>query len=161
MSKGWRTAGCYVWRTRKPGAPLGLPIIGRHFGYVGETGSRYHRDRQHIHGGGRYGAVAKPWADLAPRCYPLPCLFPRWKWGRKIQEWFWIKLLLPVYNDKHNRSNPRRIKLGRQEAQRWARDAAAKRRWVRWPVDFRVMIGRLIFWAAVLITVAMAIGRAG
>lgn len=148
----WRTKGCYVWRTRKPGSPLGLPFIGRHFAYVGETGSRYHRDRQHEYGGGRYGAVAKPWSDLAPKAYPLPCLFPSWKWSRKAQEKLWIRLLLPVYNSEWNKGNPRRIKPGTAEKQRWSRDARRARGLGQgFLVDIRVTLGRLVigsfFWS--------------
>lgn len=148
----WKQSGCYVWRTRKPHAFLGismrwlLPVAvliglalwvtdqpwwlaliilffgGRHFAYCGETSSRYHRDRQHRYGGGTYGHTAKMWADLDPKVYPLPCLLPWWAPGRKTQEWLYIKLLLPVYNVQHNRTNPRRISLRSQEVQRWGRD---------------------------------------
>jgi hypothetical protein len=118
----WREAGCYMHRTRKPHAPIGLPIIGRHTAYVGETGSRYHRDRQHRFGGGTYGATAKVYADLDLKIYPLPCLWPNWKAARKVQEWLYIKALFPVYNVQHNGTNPRRIKPRVAESQRWERD---------------------------------------
>lgn len=149
--KNWKQAGCYVWRTRKPSAPLGLPFIGRHTAYVGETSSRYHRDRQHVFGGGRYGHVAKMWADLEPKVYPLPCLFPSWKWSRKAQEKVWILLLWPVYNDQWNRWNPRRITLGQAERQRWARDKRMKNG-ARWRVNIGRMLAR---WAIGLTTLAL------
>ncbi len=125
--RNWKQAGCYVWRTRKPHAFLGLPIIGRHTAYVGETSSRYHRDRQHRYGGGTYGHTAKMWADLDPKVYALPCLLPWWKPARKAQEKLWILLLAPVYNVQWNGWNPRRITPRQLERQRWARDASGMR----------------------------------
>lgn len=122
MRHNWRTRGLYVWRGRKPHAPLGLPVIGRRVLYVGQTSSRYHRDRQHAHGDSRYDAGSASWSDLAPKVYPLPCLFPAWRRARLIQEWLWIKLTFPVYNVQHNRGNPRRISRERAAAQREARD---------------------------------------
>jgi hypothetical protein len=151
--KTWRTSGCYLWRVRKPHAFLGLPLrwclvagvmlgvllhaldawwwlaflaplcSGRHNGYVGQSGNRRRRDGEHIYGSEKYGTKPKPWADLDPKCYPLPCLFPWWQWARERQEWLWIKILLPVYNVLlQNRFNFRQIKPKRAEAQRSARD---------------------------------------
>jgi hypothetical protein len=37
---------------------------------------------------------------------------------------------MPVYNDKHNRHNPRRIHAVKAQHQRWARDANGVRKWV-------------------------------
>jgi hypothetical protein len=111
-----------VWRTRKPHAFLGLPVIGRHTAYVGETGSRYFRDRQHRYGDSRYQAAGKPWSDLKPKVYPLPCLFPASPTARKIQEKLWIWLLLPVYNVEWNTKNPRRITPMKAQQQRWWRE---------------------------------------
>jgi hypothetical protein len=104
----WKKRGLYVWRTRKPHALLGLPVIGRHNAYVGMTSSRYHRDLQHIHGGSK-GTPPAPWSDLSPRVYALPCLLPGWEFARRVQEKFWILLLLPVYNQQFNKHNPRRL----------------------------------------------------
>jgi hypothetical protein len=90
--------GCYVWRTRKPGAVWGLPIIGRHFAYVGQTGSFAHRERQHT---GKYLATDtfrvghRPWSDLHPRCYRIPLPF---KWMRVALEPLLVAILCPVYN---------------------------------------------------------------
>ncbi len=152
----WKKSGCYVWTARKPHAlfgwslrflaplaaagmlalymldgpwPLALATLafsGRHVAYVGETSSRFFRDRQHRYGDSRYGAVGKDWMDLAPRVYPLPCLFPRWKWARKAQEKLYIFLLLPVYNTQWNKKNPRRITPTKAQIQRWGRDARSK-----------------------------------
>lgn len=124
--RGWREAGCYVWRTRKPHAPIGLPFIGRHFAYGGETGSRYHRDLQHIRGGGSYSTLPKPWSDLDPKPYPLPCFFPNNRRFRQFQEKLYIRLLLPVYNVEHNKGNPRRITPRKAAQQRAERDAYGK-----------------------------------
>lgn len=118
----WRKAGCYLWRTRKPHAPIGLPLLGRHNGYVGQTNSRRRRDEQHQRGSLTYGTMPARWSDLEPKVYALPCLFPNWKRARLAQEWLWIKLLMPVYNVQHNRTNPRRITPRRAAAQRAERD---------------------------------------
>lgn len=150
--RGWRQAGCYVWRTRKPYAIVGLSLrwlllaglviglylyftggwwwlallapffSGRHTAYVGETGNRFFRDQQHIKGSYRYATPGKPWSDLDPKCYPLPCLFPWLEPSRKILEKLYIWILWPVYNVEWNTKNPRRIKPGKAEQQRWARD---------------------------------------
>lgn len=149
--KNWRQAGCYLWRTRKPSAPFGLPIIGRHNGYVGETGSRFHRDRQHVVGGGTYRAVPKDWSDLDPKVHSLPCLFPNWEAARKVQERIYIRFLLPVYNDTHNHGNPRRISLSRARADRAARDAAGRS--AAW-LNFTVRIGIVL----ILLATAALIG---
>ncbi len=153
----WKTRGNYVWRTRKPHSMLGLSLrtlllaglaggvvmwmmggpwwlaflaplfSGRHTAYVGQTGSRYHRDRQHLHGDSRYGATGKPWADLEPKVYPLPCLFPRWAWSRKLNEKLMILLLLPVYNIQDQvKWNPRKVGKDLAQRQRWARDEAKR-----------------------------------
>lgn len=179
----WKTKGCYVWRTNKPHALLGfglrwmllaaavsglllwvlsgpwwialaLPLFsGRHTAYVGQTGSRYFRDRQHLYGDQRYGAAGKPWADLNPRVYPLPCLFPSWKWSREFNENLWIGLLLPVYNVKGNKRNPRRIKQERAQTQRWTREKS-RQSMEGWMVRAIIMLVRVCltaaFWIAVL-----------
>jgi hypothetical protein len=106
-----------------------LLLSGRHNAYVGHTSSRYFRDRQHIRGSYRYGTVGKPWSNLDPKPYSIPCLFPGSLWARRVQEKLWIWMLLPVYNVEWNTKNPRRIKPGRAEQQRWARDANGWRKW--------------------------------
>jgi hypothetical protein len=116
--------GVYVWRTRKPTAIWGLPIIGRHFGYVGETSSFGARERQHMgrpRPGDRYPTKGQPWSDLDPKCYRIP--LPG-RWMRKTAEALLIWALLPVYNIKLNRINPRRIRKERSLAQRARRDSA-------------------------------------
>lgn len=174
-ARGWKKCGCYVWRTRKPTAFLGLslrwlllaavligaglwlagapwwPVLvlplfsGRHTAYVGETGNRYFRDNQHLFGDSRYRAAGKPWADLDPRVYPLPCLFPSWPTARKIQEKLYIWTMLPIYNVEWNTKNPRRITPMKAQQQRWARQKSG----------LKVNVGRtLARWALGLVVLA-------
>ncbi len=179
----WKDRGCYVWRTDKPHALLGISLrwmmaaavalatvlystdgpwalafillffSGRHTAYVGQTGNRYFRDRQHLRGDQRYGAIGKPWADLNPRVYALPCLLSGWKWSREFSEKLWIFLLLPVYNVTWNRKNPRRIKPKEADEQRGARERA-RRSVEGWTVRAFVMTVRItiaaIFWAGIV-----------
>jgi hypothetical protein len=172
--RGWRRCGCYLWRTRKPHAIVGLglrflvpvaiatawitwmlgnpvwwlafllPLFsGRHNAYVGETGNRFFRDRQHIHGSYRYDTAGKPWSDLDPKVISLPCLFPSNELARAIQEKIYIWIFLPVYNVEWNTKNPRRIKPGKAEQQRWARDANGFRKWT--PRLLRVALYAVLF----------------
>jgi hypothetical protein len=121
----WRKRGLYVWRTRKPHAFLGLPVVGRHLAYVGMTSSRFHRDQQHLFGTAT--APPAPWSDLSPKPYPLPCLFPGWLFARRVQEKLWIFLLFPVYNDQWNHHNPRRITRSYARTLRLRRQAGGRR----------------------------------
>lgn len=152
--KTWRQAGCYVHRARKPHAPIGLPIIGRHTAYVGQTNSRHHRDRQHIIGGGTYRATAKAYSDLDVKIYPLPCLFPNWRRGRLIQEQLWIWLLWPVYNVDGNRWNPRRITPAAALRQRAARNSSHG-----WNMGRALL--RWLFWCVVIGAVIVALSGCG
>ncbi len=170
----WKTRGCYVWRTRKPHSLLGFglrfwvpmavgvacllaaldgpwwlsPVLlmfsGRHTAYVGQTGSRHFRDQQHLYGDQRYGAMGKPWSDLEPRVYALPCFFPGSKWGREFTEGLWIVLLLPIYNVQGNGKNPRRIKPATALRQRKAREAA-RRSFEGWLMMATVVVTRVCF----------------
>lgn len=120
----WREAGCYLHRARKPHAPLGLPIIGRHNAYCGETSARRYRDAQHLGAlvpGARYAGTEASWSDLDVKIYPLPCAFPNNATARKIQETLWIALLKPVYNVQKNWLNPRCISRKKALALRAAR----------------------------------------
>lgn len=112
----------YAYRTRKPGAVWGLPLVGRHWAYVGRTNDLARRHQEHILGGGMYDAVAKPWADLEPRLYVIRPKKRRREWTTNFLEWFFIWLLLPVYNVSMNAGNPRRIRRAEQLRQRAARD---------------------------------------
>lgn len=126
----WRERGVYVWRCDKPYAVFGLPIIGRHFAYVGQSNNFRRRDREHLFGSLAYEAqvLPKPWSDLRPKRYAVPVLFPGWRRARLAQEWLMIKLLLPVYPVQHNRTNPRRITPARARAQRTMRDRKGSQR---------------------------------
>lgn len=115
-----RKSGIYIYRTRKPGAVFGVWFFGRHFAYVGETLSFYHRGKQHLLGGGNYDVKAKDWSDLKPKCYRIP--LPPWKWLLRSGETLVISLTWPVYNIQKNLWNPRRISPARARAQRLARD---------------------------------------
>lgn len=122
-----RGQGIYLFRTRKPHAPFGLPIIGRHNGYVGQSNDYARRYEQHIRGGGRYNVRAKHWSDLRPRFHRILPL-PRWMfdltpWAVNVIEALCIFVLLPVYNVKLNKHNLRRISLQRQRAHRFMRDS--------------------------------------
>lgn len=100
--------GVYIYRCRKPGAFLGWPIVGRHFAYVGETTSFFHRHGQHME--------SQPWSDLSPVCYRIP--LPTWKPLLHAVETLFILALWPVYNHKKNLWNPRRIPLHVAKAMR-------------------------------------------
>lgn len=127
MSEKLSGQGVYLFRTRKPHAPFGLPLLGRHNGYVGQTNSYAHRYEQHVKGGGRYRVRAKEWADLDPHFYRILPL-PRWlfictPWVVNILEALCILVLMPVYNDRLNGWNLRRISIKRQRAHRFMRDS--------------------------------------
>lgn len=128
----------YAYRCRKPWALVGLPFIGRHWGYAGRTNNGKRRDGQH-----RFGYVwdgqehpPKPWADLIVRRYVIFRKKPRLEITTHFLEWFTIRLLLPVYNVSMNAGNPRRIKPWEQKRQRaerlaWGRARQPLRVWAR------------------------------
>jgi hypothetical protein len=154
--------GTYGWRTKKPHAPLGLPIIGRHWGYIGQTGSRWHRDRQHLHGDARWGSAPASWSDLEPKRYPLPCLFPQWRWSRELSELLWTWLLCPVYPEKKQPPwNLRRISRARAARMREARDRRRARRgfFRQKGIDILLTSVRLVIVAAALVALILIFGR--
>jgi len=127
MSK--RAGGLYVWRTDKPHAIIGLPIIGRHFAYAGMTNSYYWREQQQLKGSVKYGTAPYSWSDLRPKRYKVLPLHPFWTHGRhrrkvmKALETLLIWVLCPVYNDTQQAPyNLRRISRRSAAAQRVARD---------------------------------------
>jgi hypothetical protein len=146
--------GVYVWRTRKPGAAYNLPIISRHFAYVGQTSSFWHRDRQHrgwtqTIGGPRdplylmgTETPGKPWMDLDPAVYHVG--LPNWKWLRLAIEAMLIWALFPVYNVQLNRHNPRRITPYMAGVHRAMRDRGRR------PINFR-LVHAWIWCVAVLV----------
>lgn len=155
-ARGWRDAGCYVWRTRKPHAPIGMPIIGRHFAYVGQSGSRYHRDRQHRYGDPARGKLPASWSDLDAKVYPLPMLFPGWKWARLHQERLWIKLLCPPYNVLEQPPwNLRRISRAEAARQRAARDRRRRSPGTQTLVDLLVTSVRIGLLSAAFLALVM------
>lgn len=114
--------GIYLIRTRKPTALVGLPVIGRHNGYVGRTVSYTRRKVQHLEGDPYWGHRAKDWADLDPTFYRLLPL-PAWVWLQDLVETVAIWALCPVYNvEKQAPWNVRRVGLRRAALQRAARD---------------------------------------
>jgi hypothetical protein len=102
--------------------PAAVLATGRHFGYVGETVSFEQRHGEHISGGGRFKAKAKPWADLDPVCV-LRLRLPRWKFLLRSTETLFMLILSPVYNHAKNQWNPRRIPLDSARRQRYKREA--------------------------------------
>lgn len=155
-ARGWRNAGCYVWRTRKPHAPFGMPIFGRHFAYAGQSNSRHHRDQQHRFGDPARGILPASWSDLDAKVYPLPMLFPSWKWARLQQERLWIGLLCPVYNVLEQPSwNLRRISRAEAARQRAARDRRRRSPGTQTLVDFLVTSVRIGLLVALLVGLAL------
>lgn len=138
---------------------LAFPLLlatGRHFAYVGETTSFYHRHRQHTGNGGttdRFITDAAPWSDLDPVCVArLP--LPRWKWLLRSVETLMILALAPVYNDRKNHHNPRRIARPTALRQRLTRDG----RWLNVSFNFSVAHAFFIltFIVFVMVTVRLA-----
>lgn len=83
----------------------GTLVKRRKFGYVGQTRQSI-RNRLY----GRSGhMVVQPWAHEIVHVRIL--YSSRWvtSWGLDIREWFWIQVLWPLYNDRMNRANPRRV----------------------------------------------------
>lgn len=111
----WKYQEIYLYRTKRPSG------WGRHNGYTGRSCAPKIRDKQHRNGG--RGKPAASWSDLDPQRYVLIRFkhFP--EWGIIPIEWLCIKLTMPVYNDQHNRWNPRRISKRKAKAQRARRDA--------------------------------------
>ncbi len=90
---------------------LGLLILactGRHFAYVGETVSFKDRHAEHIQGGGRWKKRSAAWSDLDPVCVARIPL-GKWKPLLRFVETVLIFFLQPVYNEKKNLWNLRRI----------------------------------------------------
>lgn len=135
------TEEIYVYRTRKPWAVWGLPVVGRHFAYGGRTNNPARRDMEHLRGGGPYHAVAKPWADLLPRRYVVFRRKRRTELTTHLLEVLTIRLFMCVYNVQFNTGNPRRIKPHDALRQRRLRDSSG--RWAR----LAAMGGRYAGWA--------------
>jgi hypothetical protein len=108
----------YAYRTRKSHAVLGIPFLGWHWGYVGQTRNPKARHGEHMNGGGRYGKEAAAWSDLSPRRYRIFHMRRCPQWLLNFVEFLAIRFLCPVYNEKLNRGNPRRISRKRARRQR-------------------------------------------
>ncbi len=137
----WR-GGAYVWRTRKPHAVIGLPLIGRHTGYVGQTNNFGRRRGEHLYGSTRYTNVVQPkdWSDLSPKVWTIP--LPNWRWLRLMVEQLLIWVLCPVYNVKGQGSwNIRRVRPATARQQRWRRDRFGV------TASIGAMVVRLLVWA--------------
>jgi hypothetical protein len=155
---GGSKAGVYIYRTRKPGALLGWPVIGRHTAYVGQTKSFGHRHRQHI---GRplpydpYASTGQPWSDLQPRCYRVP--LPPWRWLLLLVEWAVVMVAFPVYNVRPRHPfNPRRITQYRAIQMRRSRDEQASL-----PLGVLRRLVTALRWYHFVGSVALAAGMAG
>lgn len=138
--KQYNGSGVYVFRTRRPGLLGRVPLIGRHFGYVGESKNVRSRYSQHIDGSVRYNNFPKPWAGLKPSWYYVP--LPNLRWLRLSLETLLILLLWPVYNHQKNLWNPRRIPL------KSAKRQAAQRAAIGW--SFNLRPAHLILWLIAL-----------
>lgn len=95
-------------------------------GYIGQTTRKPEiRRDEHLYGSS-YGDPPQPWSDMVDE-NDWDLIHP---WKRRpvilvnFLEWVNIKIRLPIYNDKMNHTNPRRITKTRQIAQRAQRDAA-------------------------------------
>lgn len=141
-----RTPGIYLVRTRKHAGRT------RENGYVGLSNNWQLRRLDHL-GLGRHGQAAKPWTDLDPKWHVLR--LPWWlgsRWTLAPLEYVAIKVLLPRYNDTHNRSNPRRVPLATQRHQRAMRDANAvgiAGRMLAWRPRFVQVLGALLILAGI------------
>ncbi len=155
MSLKWMLAGAlllalaaYIVGSAWWWVALALPLFsGRHNGYVGLTSSYYHRQRQHLIGGGVYKAQRKDWADLDPKFYKILPL-PNWRWLLHTMETLLIALLCPVYNvQKQPPWNLRKVSPRTAERQAWERA-----KYGHWSAIGR-MIGRgfLVLFCAVLV----------
>jgi hypothetical protein len=121
----------YVYRTDKPSAVLGLPVIGRHFAYGGRTNDPKARHAEHMTGRSRRTLVGRqqPWSDLRPRRYVVFRRKYRTEWMTDLLERVVIKGLLCVYNHMDRASwNPRYVSPRQAAAQRRTRDSLGKRK---------------------------------
>lgn len=142
---------------------FGLAILfctGRHFAYVGETVSFKDRHGEHINGGGRWTITLRdgrkvpkpgqPWSDLDAKCV-LRIPLPRWKWLLRSVETFLILFLFPVYNDRKNRVNPRRIPLRAARRQRQKRERRFAKRGIR--ANFNISLAHVVTIIAFAVTI--------
>lgn len=137
---GHNWGGVYVFRGRRPGLIGRIPLLGRHFIYVGEGRVRS-RWRDHMQGSVKYNALPKPWTDLKPTWYFIP--LPYFKPLLLLVETLLILLLWPVYNHQKNLWNPRRIPIKTAKRQRGQRDLTG------WSFNFRP--AHAMLWVTVIV----------
>jgi hypothetical protein len=135
----------YVYRTRKPGALLRVPVLSYHWAYVGQTRRPDLRHGEHMNGGGRYGKPPASFSDLEPRRYVAFRMERCPQWLLNSAEYFFIKVLAPVYNDKMNRTNLRRVSRKRAIAARRRRNAGMKYTPLPSPLHLILFMGFLAF----------------
>ena len=123
LAVGTLVAGAILYFAGGPWIIAGLILFcsGRHFAYVGETVSFKDRHGEHMSGGGRWKKRAASWSDLDARCV-LRIPAPAWKPLLRAVETFLIVCLAPVYNEKKNKWNPRRIPRASAARMRKRRD---------------------------------------
>lgn len=142
--QGYNGAGVYAFRTRRPGLFGRVPLLGRHWAYVGQSVHVRVRRHVHLHGSVKYNEMPKPWADLDPTWYFLPLPFAP-TFVLLAVETLGILLLWPVYNHQKNLWNPRRIPLKSARRQRGQRDFSG------WSWNFRPAHAAL-WMAAIVLT---------
>jgi hypothetical protein len=154
--------GLYVWRVDKPHAVIGLPLIGRHFGYCGMTNSYYWREKQQLEGSVKYGTTPYSWSDLRPKRYkvlPLPAhlLNSKHRIRRRFVkglETCLIGITCPVYNDTQQPPwNIRKISKAKAAAQRAARDelggvVVMGKAIIRWSFWLVLLVAVIMIWSA-------------
>jgi hypothetical protein len=131
---------------------IGLLVLftsGRHFAYVGETVTFRDRHLEHTRGGGRWRKPPAAWSDLDPVCV-LRIPLGKKKDILHAVEWLFVKLCQPVYNEKLNKANPRRITRDSAKRMRRRRD---KRR-VRLSL-WNIRFGHVLILFVVAITVGV------
>lgn len=152
------SGGLYVYRVRKHWAIIGLPIVGRHFGYGGMTNSFAARREQHLKGSDFYKKPAASWSDLDPKVYEigLPDWMVRSRWGRRLTvalETIMIAVLCPVYNDRQQAPwNLRKISRAKAKVLRAERDLGGfmPNRWVTAIAQYFINVLVLSFAGAVI-----------
>jgi len=120
-----RKGGIYLWRVDRHNGR------GRVNGYVGMTNNFRYRAQQHMGISGR-GTPGQPWSDLRAveyRVIRLPWWLC-WKWVMHPLETLVIFCTWPLYNDRKNRWNPRRVPKYLAVMQRKARNMQRGR--IRW-----------------------------
>jgi hypothetical protein len=157
------------------------PITGRlmHRAYFGQTRQVPWDERIEGHLWGTFDTPAQPWADTVPGWRPngtvdeviaaggatVVCQFRTVRAILTVLEILTIRYGLPVYNDQHNRGNPRRIPKWLAVEQRRERDARrGLQPWGaltgRWGIPVRQLVGALLLVAGVLVVLLVTLAAA-